>query len=345
MKLLEIWKDAENKYASLCELTQEKVKQIKEVTEKVTTAIKNATRKYDVNSFENSEEFCTNNPDLKAFWKEWQTYSQSQFEALKKRADKGDAIAQYKIGYIISCGRISRAEKARGCQQTEWDKKAYEITSRWLDDEENRKYLDLSAQQGLGLAMETLVKLYTDSSSWPIGAVHWLHEYKKVCPWSSSANLIIDKFNQSRKVYGVESVVDFQKALKEKTEELQKLKRQYDYYESECRSAQYWEKTYKAERDELEVKCYRLERSASSSSSSRSSSRSSRDEKVQVRVHYSTDSNIWRLFIGNGQIVTMTKAEYKKLLNDSQKARKAFVQAKFNIPDSIKITGIEISLV
>ena len=40
-----------------------------------------------------------------------------------------------------------------------------------------------------------------------------------------------------------------------------------------------------------------------------------------------------------------TRAEYKKLMNDSLKGRTAFVRAKFGISSNFKITGVDISLV
>jgi hypothetical protein len=54
---------------------------------------------------------------------------------------------------------------------------------------------------------------------------------------------------------------------------------------------------------------------------------------------------MWHLIHGSGGVVTMTRAEYKKLMNDSLKGRTAFVRAKFGISSSFKITGVDISLV
>lgn len=69
--------------------------------------------------------------------------------------------------------------------------------------------------------------------------------------------------------------------------------------------------------------------------------RSSRDENVQVRIKYTTDSNMWHLIHGSGGVVTMTRAEYKKLMNDSLKGRTALVRAKFGVSSSFKITGVD----
>jgi hypothetical protein len=121
--------------------------------------------------------------------------------------------------------------------------------------------------------------------------------------------------------------------LKSENEELKSEKEKYE---------RWWREDYnKAKALEQELERYKSQ----SSSSSRSSSRSSRDENVQVRIKYTTDSNMWHLIHGSGGVVTMTRAEYKKLMNDSLKGRTAFVRAKFGISSSFKITGVDISLV
>ena len=335
-----------SKYASLRKLILTPVAIATELKKAFSTDTPTVARKYDVNSFENSEEFDNNLSDF--FSREWHTYSNSQFEELKKQADEGDAIAQYKYGRLISIGLQSKVDIDKGkYRKSEWNEKSYEVASKLVDFSFDRavKYLNLSAEQGLGLAMNALVRLYTNGPNPDvILAVDWWNESKKLCPWSFGG-LNINDFADSREKYMGESV-DHRKILDEKTKEINELKEKVDKLYSDYSSAKKREEAYYAERNELEKKYDLLVKSASSSSSSssKSSSRSSGDERVSVRIKYSTDSTMWLLLQGNGQIVTMTKAEYKKLLGDSLKARTAFVRAKFNIPDGIKITGVEISL-
>ena len=178
------------------------------------------------------------------------------------------------------------------------------------------------------------------------------HTIKKIAWWNSDEERNQDKY--LRKL--LYTIVSEEKAT---TEELKELKEKYkkleNDYDIKSKARDRWYKYYEEEKKlkeeaqneitRLKVEIAQLKKQlSSSSSSSKSSSRSSGDERVSVRIKYSTDSTMWRLLQGNGQIVTMTKAEYKKLLGDSLKARTAFVRAKFNIPDGIKITGVDISL-
>ena len=179
------------------------------------------------------------------------------------------------------------------------------------------------------------------------------HTIKKIAWWNSDEEWNQDKY--LRKL--LYTIVSNKKATEE---ELKELKEKYKKLEDDLSTAigarDRWYKCYEEEKKlkeeaqneitRLKVEIVQLEKQLSSSSSaSKSSSRSSRDENVQVRIKYTTDSNMWHLIHGSGGVVTMTRSEYKKLMNDSLKGRTAFVRAKFGISSSFKITGVDISLV
>ena len=179
------------------------------------------------------------------------------------------------------------------------------------------------------------------------------HTIKKIAWWNSD-----EEWNQDKCLRTLlYTIVSREKATKE---ELKELKEKYKKLEDDLSTAigarDRWYKCYEEEKKlkeeaqneitRLKVEIAQLKTQLSSSSSaSKSSSRSSRDENVQVCIKYTTDSNMWHLIHGSGGVVTMTRAEYKKLMNDSLKGRTAFVRAKFGISSSFKITGVDISLV
>ena len=161
---------------------------------------------------------------------------------------------------------------------------------------------------------------------------------------SKGACVIVCSSAQTETLENIISVIKQLKSENEKlTSEKYQLRSENEQLKSEKEKYErWWREDYnKAKALEQELERYKSQ----SSSSSSSSARSSRDENVQVRIKYTTDSNMWHLIHGSGGVVTMTRAEYKKLMNDSLKGRTAFVRAKFGISSSFKITGVDISLV
>lgn len=312
-------------------------------------------RKYDVNSIENSEDYAGGSV-IQAFYKEWRKYTKAQFEALLSKAEEGDAITQYECGYIFA--ELSRFQLFVKRLDNE-DSVALEHYSKITDVSKASNladdWLTKSAEQGFGLAMWDLGEHFATQGSIAqfLDAVRWKDRCKEVNPWRCNFGLyatLWDKIEKSKRYtelsHEYEKLISENENAKRYTElyhEYEKLKSEKEELKSEKEKYErWWREDYnKAKALEQELERYKSQ----SSSSSSSSSRSSRDENVQVRIKYTTDSNMWHLIHGSGGVVTMTRAEYKKLMNDSLKGRTAFVRAKFGISSSFKITGMDISLV
>ena len=292
-------------------------------------------KKYDVNSIENTEDWVRG-PIIQGFFKEWREYSKGQFEVLLSKAESGDAIAQYECGYIFA--ELSRFQLFVKKLNNE-DSVALEHYSKITDVSKASNladdWLTKSAEQGFGMAMWDLAEHFVRQGSIKqfLDAVRWKDRCKDVSPWKSDFGLYASLWGKIENAKRYTELSHEYEKLKSENEELKSEKEKYE---------RWWREDYnKAKALEQELERYKSQ----SSSSSSSSSRSSRDENVQVRIKYTTDSNMWHLFHGSGGVVTMTRAEYKKLMNDSLKGRTAFVRAKFGISSSFKITGVDISLV
>lgn len=331
---------------------------------------KEVKRKYDVNSIENSKDFCENNHDLKAFHNGWIDMSKSQFEKLLKQAEAGDAIAQYKCGYIIGdlfCSKMTLEKDDLSEDSREMYTKYYNAASKLVDEksiEDKTYWLKESAKQGFGKAMQQLIYLYTyGPGKWATQAVVWNEEYKKVCPWFSSSGRYFEMntINDRYKAYEVseryekritkqywdertqkEKLIEENKKLKEKynnvIDDYNKLVRDYKELEQKAINDR---KDYNRLVDKVNEK---LSSSSSSRSTSSSSSRSVGYGDVRVRIKFDTDSTMWTILKGGAKIITMPEDEYKSLLRGSMKARVAFVRDKFNVPSSIAVFDVSISL-
>lgn len=327
-----------------------------EICSKTQAPTTNASqKKYDVNSIENSEDYARGSV-IQAFYKEWRKYTKAQFEALLSKAEEGDAITQYECGYIFA--ELSRFQLFVKRLDNE-DSVALEHYSKITDVSKASNladdWLTKSAEQGFGLAMWNLGEHFATQGSIAqfLDAVRWKDRCKEVNPWRSNFGLyatLWDKIENSKRYtklyHEYEQLISENENAKRYTElshEYEKLKSENEELKSEKEKYErWWREDYnKAKALEQELERYKSQ----SSSSSTSSSRSSRDENVQVCIKYTTDSNMWHLIHGSGGVVTMTRAEYKKLMNDSLKGRTAFVRAKFGISSSFKITGVDISLV
>ena len=190
-------------------------------------------------------------------------------------------------------------------------------------------------------AIDVLYKMLDENLNWdyfyPINIEK--HDIDKTIVYDS-IRIVLSSLKTIYNPIGTEQYNSGINTLKQMNE---KHKVQYEKLKSEKEKYErWWREDYnKAKALEQELERYKSQ----SSSSSSSSARSSRDENVQVRIKYTTDSNMWHLIHGSGGVVTMTRSEYKKLMNDSLKGRTAFVRAKFGISSSFKITGVDISLV
>lgn len=317
--------------------------------------------KYDVNSVENSEDFYKNDPDLKAFYKEWKSYTKEQFDALLNAANNGDAIAQYKCGYVYWYAADAK-DKVENWFLSESGLKMWQ---EWLD--KVPKYIDLSqaennagkwlkaaAEQGLGVAMSVLGDYYL-CTGYILGAVRWKDRCAEVSPWHESLYVNFPDAGRHLREYQhqLKEIHEKGKELSELLENRAKegvLKDKYlegynKYYklcEEKDKRIKELEEKYAKLQDKEEALHQKYDE-LMSSESSRSSSRSSSDDEVTVKVTYTT-KNLLLSGIKNSWKGTMTKAEYKSLLNGSMKARIAWVKANCEVGTFSDVLDATISL-
>ena len=296
--------------------------------------------KYDVNSIENSEDFCKNNPDLKAFYSEWKTYDKSQWEELLKEAENGDAIAQYKCGYILAYLSNEKFTLEVWGWKISWAKESQALLDHYANifDLSNmtydaNKWLRKSANQGFGRAMFELGDHYLHGPQCDIvEAVHWKDKSKEVNPWREDYNLYCN-FAQ----VGQRGVKDYP-ILRQEKERGADIEERKDYWINRCEKEEAKNASLNYYIEELEQKLKKAQaevsaaRSSSSSSySSFSSSRSSSDDNVKVEIKYKSQIKENGLTFPKTKVVTMTNAEYRSLRDGSMKARIAYVNSHCGI--------------
>lgn len=299
--------------------------------------------KYDANSRENSKDFYDNDPDLRAFYENWKKYTPEQVDAVKKEAEAGDAIAQYKIGHMLSdllCYKFEAdsVHDLDGIRKAGKDY-AYRLRKKVLEGQldlttdEAIKWLYASAKQGFGLAMKELARLNIDGPDPHIqNAVKWYQEYRKVCSWDDIIGILWGGDRMIKDHIMLTSKIDvYERQLKEKDkfiaerdrqiegkdnridgleEELKQLRKDY---EDTCASEEKFRDKY------LALK-YADSRSSSSSSSSYD------DDEVSVLIKYKATTRLGGAAALMEETISMSKDEYKSLLKGSMKARVAYVE-------------------
>ena len=295
--------------------------------------------KYDVNSVENSEDFSENNPDLKAFYKEWKSFDKSQFDALLSAAEKGDVMAQYKYGYILAC--LSRRKFdieywgwKLGDEIVQGDKALLERYSKFIDlntmADEAKKWLGMAAEEGFGDAMHELAYHLLNQGK-VVPAVRWMDKCVEVNPWRS----YIDSYSNFDYVgsRGTRQYAELCRA-KERGADMEETK---DYWVKRCVNEEAKNASLNHYIEELEQKLKKAQaevsaaRSSASISSSSSSSRSSSDDNVNVEIKYKSQIKENGLTFSKTKVVTMTNAEYRSLRDGSMKARIAYVNSHCGI--------------
>ena len=96
--------------------------------------------------------------------------------------------------------------------------------------------------------------------------------------------------------------------------------------------------------EDLEKQIESIKKSSPSSYTS-SSSRSSSDEKVRVEINYKVRFKGTFIDLPKSKTLSMTKAEYKSLLNGSMKARVAYVHSNCGVSSIIAtVSDVNIKL-
>lgn len=329
--------------------------------------------KYNANSVENSEEFCKNDPDLKAFYSEWKNFNRAQWENLLHAAEEGDAIAQYKCGYILADLTNKLIQIKSISSDLEW-KKAYQALldhfAEFIDlsksQEDTIKWLKSAAEQGLGIAMDVLGDFYLKIPQGQakeivvLQSVHWKERCKEFVPWNYNDVFFYSPLRDlTMHGQGFWDLYyrngDLKKELEQVLENQNKSDSQKDRYlegynkyfalcekkdkriaelEKELNNLKKDYDRLLDKEDEIHHKYLELRDAARESSSSRSSS----GDKVDVIISYKA---ITRLGSARRSVeMTIPKEEYKSLLKGSMKARIAYVESHLDY-NKFLVTGFE----
>lgn len=326
------------------------------------------TTKYDANSVENSEDFCENNPDLMAFYGEWNSYNKAQWDSLLHAAEEGDAMAQFKCGYILEklAHRIRESDNCYQYAEMMDLSEAYKVEGNAI------KWFKSAADQGFGLAMDELGNFYLRipqgyDESMIVEAVLWKEKCKDFIPWKYKRDVFYSKFRDfALDAQALEhwrgKAKKLERSLEEKAKELEQLLENqnksdsqkdrylegYNKYFALCekkdkriaeleKELNNLKKDYDRlldKEDEIHHKYLELRDAARESSSSRSSS----GDKVDVIISYKA---ITRLGSARRSVeMTIPMEEYKSLLKGSMKARIAYVESHLDY-NKFLVTGFE----
>ena len=158
-------------------------------------------QKYDANSIENSKEFWENDQewDESGFFGEYWTYTKAQYNTLLKKAKAGDAIAQFKCGYItkelVWSQYIVEVSEDYPCEFQPIElKRAEKLLENYKDiiidftEEDAYKWLEAAAEQGLGIAAIHVMQMAL-SNPRPIDylpkAMEYYQKVKELIPWKT----------------------------------------------------------------------------------------------------------------------------------------------------------------
>lgn len=158
-------------------------------------------QKYDANSIENSKEFWENDQewDESGFFGEYWTYTKAQYNTLLKKAKAGDAIAQFKCGYItkelVWSQYIVEVSEDYPCEFRPIElKRAEKLLENYKDiiidftEEDAYKWLEAAAEQGLGIAAIHVMQMALSNprlSDYLPKAMEYYQKVKELIPWKT----------------------------------------------------------------------------------------------------------------------------------------------------------------
>lgn len=158
-------------------------------------------QKYDANSIENSKEFWENDQewDESGFFGEYWTYTKAQYNTLLKKAKAGDAIAQFKCGYItkelVWSQYIVEVSEDYPCEFRPIElKRAEKLLENYKDiiidftEEDAYKWLEAAAEQGLGIAAIHVMQMALSNprlSDYLPKAMKYYQKVKELIPWKT----------------------------------------------------------------------------------------------------------------------------------------------------------------
>lgn len=206
-------------------------------------------QKYDANSIENSKEFWENDQewDESGFFGEYWTYTKAQYNTLLKKAKAGDAIAQFKCGYItkelVWSQYIVEVSEDYPCEFQPIElKRAEKLLENYKDiiidftEEDAYKWLEAAAEQGLGIAAIHVMQMALSNprlSDYLPKAMEYYQKVKELIPWKTwltgrcygrierMETALEDALDMPILEERIEEVTEENEELKEKIEELE----------------------------------------------------------------------------------------------------------------------------
>jgi len=307
--------------------TQTSNKQEKSSSEKQ----ESSEQPYVADGIDNSEEF---NQSLRSFYNEWRSYSNAQYNELLHNAEKGDVIAQFKYGYILSeCSQVKNYLENYHLSEEEKKRQQDYLTINYEKIYGDAyKWLKAAAEQGLGLAMYTLANYLITCEPYLqlVEACTWIEKCKQVNPWRGNAMGLYANFWEAqshlREYYQIknsekqlEGTREREKSWIERYDEMKgKYNERVQVVEEKIARIKELEEQLKAKEERIQKL---LERNSDLLASSASSS-SSGEKMVNVRVSVSTGG-----WFPKSNTFKMTQSEYKSLLNGPAKNRISFAKA------------------
>lgn len=208
-------------------------------------------QKYDANSIENSKEFWENDQewDESGFFGEYWTYTKAQYNTLLKKAKAGDAIAQFKCGYItkelVWSQYIVEVSEDYPCEfQPIQLKRAEKLLENYKDiiidftEEDAYKWLEAAAEQGLGIAAIHVIQMALSNPrlvDYLPKAMEYDQKVKELIPWKTwLTGRCYERIE--RMETALEEALDIpilEERIKELTEENEELKEKIEELEND----------------------------------------------------------------------------------------------------------------
>lgn len=299
-------------------------------------------QKYDANSIENSKEFWENDQewDESGFFGEYWTYTKAQYNTLLKKAKAGDAIAQFKCGYItkelVWSQYILEVSEDYPCEfQPISLKRAEKLLENYKDiiidftEEDAYKWLEAAAEQGLGIAAIHVMQMALSNprlSDYLPKAMEYYQKVKELIPWDTwQTGRCCERIE--RMETALEDALDMpilEERIKELTEENEELKEKIEELENDL-------SIEKKKKNQAEDKYHALNTEYNKLKDEIQNLKAKKaSDSIDVEVTFDWITGVKK------KRMRISKSEYKSLLNGSMKARIAWVNAKFSIPSYLR---------
>lgn len=315
-------------------------------------------QKYDANSIENSKEFWENDQewDESGFFGEYRTYTKAQYNTLLKKAKAGDAIAQFKCGYITKELVWSQyIVEVSEDYPSEFQRKSLKMAEKLLEnykdiiidftEEDAYKWLEAAAEQGLGIAAIHVMQMALSNprlGDYLPKAMEYYQKVKELIPWKDwLTGRCLGRIE--RMEIALEEALDMpilEERIEELTEENEELKEKIEELENDLSIEKKKKNQAENQYNQLEEQYHELlqvrDNLLDKYHALNTEYNKLKDEIQNLKAKKASDSIDVEVTFDSYEGVKkkktrISKSEYKSLLNGSMKARIAWVNAKFSI--------------